>query len=635
MKILVVGGAVLLLSASLAGSAPAPVRMLEHFDLGQVRLLDGPFRDAQERDLRYLLSLDPERLLVMFRSTAGIFSYSAYVQAYGGWESPTSGLRGHTMGHYLSACAMMYASTGDERLKQRTDYLVGELAKVQERLAENGCHAGYLSAFPEFFFDRVDAQKPVWAPWYTMHKIMAGLLDAYVHTGNPQALAVLNRLADWVKYRVDRLTPEQMQGALKTEHGGMNEVLANLYGVTGNPDHLRLAQAFNHRAVFDPLARGEDLLDGLHANTQIPKITGAAREYELTGRAEYRDIARYFWREVALKRSHVIGGDSDNEHFFPIADFSRHLSVATDETCNTYNMLKLTEHIFDWDPDFAAMDFYERGLYNQILASQDPDSGMVTYFVPMKAGHFKTYSTPDNSFWCCLGTGMENHAKYGEEIYLHDDQALYVNLFIPSELVWRERGLTLRQETKFPGEPLTRLRIGARQAEALALKVRKPGWCQTGMTIRVNGGPVDARADASGYVTIQREWREGDIVEVGLPMSLRTEALPGNAGIVAILDGPIVLAGKLGTEGMPEGGTFAEDQWKFAKWPAPAIPVLVGEAGSILASLQPVPGEALTFRTRGIGRPRDVTLEPFYHLHHERYAIYWTLQSAASSVAGP
>jgi uncharacterized protein len=629
MKIPVAGSAVFLLFASSVCAAPAPVHTLDRFDLSQVRLLDGPFKDAQERDLQYLLSLDPDRLLVMFRSTAGIFSYTSYVQAYGGWESPTSGLRGHTMGHYLSACALMYASTGDERLKKRTDYLVGELAKCQDKLAENGYHAGYLSAFPEFFFDRVDAGRAVWAPWYTMHKIMAGLLEVYVHTGNAQALAVLNRVADWVKLRVDRLTPEQMQTSLKTEHGGMTEVLANLYAVTGNPDHLRLAQAFNHRAVFDPLARGEDRLDGLHANTQIPKIVGAAREYELTGNGEYRDIAQFFWREVALKRSHAIGGDSDNEHFFPVEDFAEHLSTVTDETCNTYNMLKLTEHIFAWAPTAETMDFYERGLYNQILASQDPDSGMVTYFVPMKSGHFKTYSTPDNSFWCCLGTGMENHSKYGEEIYGHDDHALYVNLFIPSELAWQERGLTLRQETKFPEEPSTRLRIGARQTTALALKVRQPGWSRPGIAIRVNGDPIDTRADASGYVTIERDWKDGDVVDIGLPMSLRTETLAGDARNVAIFDGPIVLAGELGTEGMPVGGTFAEDQKKFAAWPDPAAPVLVGDAPSILAAMQPVPGESLTFRTRGIGRPQDVTLEPFYRLHHQRYAIYWPLTPGA------
>ena len=473
MKIFLPGFLAASILSGLASAAPssAPVNQVAGFDLAQVRLLDSPFKEAQELDRQYLLSLDPDRLLLMFRVTAGIDSY---VPALGGWESPGSGLRGHTLGHYLSACSLMYASTGDERLKARTALLVAELAKCQDKMVEEGYHAGYLSAFPESFFDLVDAQKPVWAPWYTMHKIMAGLLDVHVHTGNAQALEVLQRLAGWVKFRVDRLTPEQMQGALKNEHGGMNEVLANLYAVTGNPDHLRLAQAFNHQAVFAPLARGEDRLDGLHANTQIPKITGAAREYELTGREEYRDIARFFWRQVALQRSYAIGGDSDDEHFFPVADFAKHLSPVTAETCNTYNMLKLTEHLFAWEPSVETMDFYERALYNQILASQDPRTGMFTYFISMKPGLFKTYSTPDNSFWCCVGTGMENHAKYGEMIYAHDAASLYVNLFIASELTWSERGLVIRQETAFPEESVTCLYIQTRQPLTLSLKVRQP-----------------------------------------------------------------------------------------------------------------------------------------------------------------
>jgi DUF1680 family protein len=634
MKILPLSVPFLIVAAGWAARGASPVGPLENFDLSQVRLYAGPFRDAQERDRQYLLSLDPDRLLVMFRSTAGIFTYAGSAQAYGGWESPTSGVRGHTLGHYLSACALMYASTGDERLKQRTDYLVAELAKCQAQMAENGYHAGYLSAFPEFFFDRVDAGRPVWAPWYTMHKIMAGLWEVNRHTGNPQALAVLIRLADWVKFRVDRLAPAQMQASLETEHGGMNEVLANLYAVTGNPDHLRLAQAFNHQAVFAPLARGEDRLDGLHANTQIPKITGAAREYELTGNETYRDIARFFWAEVALKRSHAIGGDSDDEHFFPVADFAQHLSTVTDETCNTYNMLKLTEHIFRWAPTAAVMDFYERGLYNQILASQDPDSGMVTYFVPMKPGHFKTYSTPENSFWCCVGTGMENHAKYGEEIYAHDAGALYVNLFIASEVAWPERAFRLRQETQFPEAASTRLTIGAAAPTTLTLKVRQPGWCGSAIGVRVNGQPWDQRADDSGYLALAREWRDGDVVDIDLPMGLRTEALPGSEHTVAIFDGPIVLAGALGTAGMPAGGTLAADQKAFARWPTIDAPALVGEPAAVLAALKPVPGAPLTFQTRGIGRPHEVVLMPFYRIHHQRYAIYWPLAPASPTPGG-
>jgi hypothetical protein len=613
--------------ASHAGgtAAVAKVAMVDRFDLGEVRLLDGPFKDAQDRDLAYLLSIDPDRLLLMFRVTAGVDTNFWADKPYGGWESPTCALRGHTMGHYLSACALMYASTGDPRMKQRTDYLVGELARCQAKAAENGVHPGYLSAFPEFFFDRVDQRLPVWAPWYTMHKIMAGLLDVSVHAGNPQALEVLERLAGWVRFRVDRLSYNQMQESLGTEHGGMNEVLSNLYGVTGNADYLRLARAFNHHEVLDPLAHGEDRLDGLHANTQIPKVTGAARQYELTGDTVYRDIAVSFWTEVALRRSHAIGGDSDDEHFFPTSDFASHLSVITDETCNTYNMLKLTEHLFSWDPTSVTMDFYERGLYNQILASQDPDSGMVTYFIPMKPGHFKTYATPENSFWCCVGTGMENHAKYGEEVYGHDASSLYVNLFIPSVLEWKERAVTLRQETRFPYEGSSRLAFDCASPVRLALRIRQPGWCRAGFALRLNGAAVDAPVDASGYATIDREWRRGDTVDVVLPMSLRTEPLPGNPQMVAIFYGPIVLAGELGTEGMPEHGTFAWDQKAFEKWPTPEVPVLVGDPASVVASLRPVDGEPLVFRTQGAGRPREVTLAPFFRIHHQRYAIYWPL----------
>jgi len=609
-----------------AADVPPAVHYVSHFDLTQVRLLDGPFLRAQDADRKLLLSIDPERLLLMFRVTAGLESWA---QPLTGWESPGSELRGHTLGHYLSACALMYASTGDPAFKARTDHIVAALAQCQANLPAQGYHPGYLSAFPESFFDRVETQKPVWAPWYTMHKIMAGLFDTYVHTGNPQALEVLSRLAGWVKLRVDRLTPEQMQGSLKNEQGGMTEVLANLYGVTGNPDDLRLAQAFNHHAVIDPLARGVDDLNGLHANTQFPKIIGAAREYELTGNETYRNIARFFWQDVALRRSYVFGGNSDDEHFYPLDQFAQHVSPVTAETCNTYNMLKLTEHVWSWAPSAQSMDYYERGLYNQILASQDPDTGMVCYFIPTDPGRFKTYSSPEQSFWCCFGTGMENHAKYGEIIYAHTGDALYVNLFIPSVLTWAEKGLAVRQETAFPDEPATKLTIAARQPVTLDLMVRQPAWAQPGITIAVNGEAVTGAAAADGYVTIHREWRDGDTVSIGLPMALHTEALPGVPDTVAFLDGPVVLAGEFGTADLPPNGQEARDQKDFVKRPVPPEPVLVGDVNTLVSHLTPVAGEPLTFQTEGLGRPADVTLKPFYAIHHQRYGLYWTVLSEA------
>ena len=588
------------------------------FELKDVRLLDGPFRQALLRDQAYLVRLDADRLLHMFRLTAGLPSTA---QPYGGWEEPKCEVRGHSLGHYLSACALMYASTGDQGIKAKADYIVAELAKCQDALPKQGYHPGYLSAFPESFIDRVEARQPVWAPWYTLHKIMAGLLDMYQLADNQQALAVLQRMAGWVRFRVDRLTPAQMQAALETEFGGMNDVLANLYAVTGNPDHLRLARAFDHERVFAPLARGEDRLDGLHANTQIPKIIGAAREYELTGDQRCQGIAAFFWQRVALNRSYVIGGHSDGEHFFPIDQFSRHLTAETAETCNTYNMLKLTRHLFAWNPSSQTMDFYERGLYNHILASQDPVRGMFVYLTSLKPGHFKTYSTPDNSFWCCVGTGMENHAKYGDTIYFHDQNSLFVNLFIPSELTWKEHGLVIRQETKFPAEDTTRLTLKCAQPLAGSLKIRYPGWAQSGVVIKINGQGQNVAGVPGSYLDLNREWHDGDQVDIRFPLTLHIETLPDNPNLVAILYGPIVLAGDLGTKDLPN--PYTRDQTDLNHVPSPAAPAFVTEARNWLERVQPVRGKPLTFRTKGLGRPKDVTLIPFYQTHHQRYSVYW------------
>jgi DUF1680 family protein len=609
-----------------AGSVrPVIPEKAQSFPLSQVRLLGGPFRDAMLRDEKYLLSLDPDRLLHMFRLNVGLPSTA---RPLGGWEAPMVELRGHSLGHYLSALSLMYASTGNAVLKQRVEYIVGELAKCQNNAPAAGFHAGFLSAFPESFIDRVEMRRNVWAPWYTLHKIMAGLLDANQLCGNAQALDVLTRMADWVKFRVDRLSHEQMQRSLDTEHGGMNEVLANLYAVTGNESHLQLSAAFNHERVLDPLSRGEDRLNGLHANTQIPKIIGATREYEFTGNPKYLAIANTFWDAVALHRSYVIGGDSDRESFFPTSDFARHLSPETAETCNTYNMLKLTRDLFEVEPDAKKMDFYERALYNHILASQDPQTGMFVYLMSLKPGHFKTYSTPEDSFWCCVGTGMENHAKYGDTIYFHDANSLYVNLFIASQLSWPEKDLTVRQETKFPESDTTVLKFKAAKPVNLALKIRHPSWAAKDVTVSVNGRKQKIETVPESYFTLQREWRDEDKIEIRLPMSLRTEFLPDTTNEVAVLYGPVVLAGELGTDGMPNP-PMATTQTAYSRVPAPAVPMFASAADSLVRHIKPVSGKPLTFRTRGIGRPKDVTLIPFFQLHRQRYAVYWRLITEA------
>ena len=361
----------------------------------------------------------------------------------------------------------------------------------------------------------------------------------------------------------------------------MNDMFANLYAVTGDPDHMDLARAFEHRAVLDPLARGEDALDGLHGNTQIPKAIRAARQYELTGDTRYRDIATSFWDRVANHRSYVIGGNTYDERFFPIDEFSQQLGTVSAETCNTYNTLKLTRHLFSWAPSTETMDFYERGLFNHILGSQDPDTGMVMYYCPLRPGSFKTFSTPDDSFWCCVGTGLENHAKYPDTIYFHDDDSLYVNLFIASELTWTDKGLVVTQHTEFPDEDTTRLTIQADAPVTMALKIRYPGWATDGMQLSINGDtrPVD---DAPGtYVTVEREWQSGDTVLVRLPMSLQPETMPDDPTTFALLYGPVVLAGDLGTTGLDGAERYGRSAPRLTR----VAPVeLVGLVGDMTTS---------------------------------------------------
>ncbi len=576
------------------------------------------------RDEHYLLSLESDRLLYDFRVNANL---PTLARPYGGWEAPNVELRGHSVGHYLSACSLMYASTGDARFKARADQIVAGFAECQAALGSKATHFGYLSAFPESFIDRVENLKPVWAPWYTLHKIMAGLLDANQLCGNAQALDVLTNMANWVKFRVDRLSEQQMQASLQTEYGGMNEVLANLCGVTGNADFLKTAEAFNQKSLFDPLAAGEDRLNGLHANTQIPKMIGAARQYELTGDKRDEAIASFFWEQVAWHRSYVIGGHSDREHFFPTNAFARHLSAETAETCNTYNMLKLTRHLFSWEPSARTMDFYERGLYNHILASQDPDQGMFVYLMSLKPGHFKTYSTPENSFWCCVGTGMENHAKYGDTIYFHSDSSLFVNLFIPSELSWPEKGLSVRQETKFPENDTTRLSLKAARPVSLALQIRWPEWSEK-LSVRVNDQRQKISGTPGSYVTVSRTWQDRDRVDIQFLLKLHTEPLPGNSNIVAVLFGPVVLAGELGANGLPN--PYAKDQTDLVRVSDPAVPSFVGDVAGVLKKIKPT-GTPLVFRTRSLGQPNDVTLAPLYRVNHERYSVYWNLVSSADA----
>jgi DUF1680 family protein len=593
------------------------------FDLKQVRLLDGPFKGAMDRDRKYLHSLDPDRLLHTWRLNAGLPSDA---EPLGGWERPDCQVRGHSLGHYLSACALMYASTGDEKLKRKADGIVAELAECQRAIGN-----GYLSAFPESHFERAEQCQPVWAPYYCIHKTMAGLVDMYAHCGNGQALEIVCRMAAWCKSRCDRLSQGQMQQMLnRTEQGGMNEVLANLYAITADPEHLALSRRFVQDSYNDPLAEGRDELKGQHVNSFIPNMIGTARQYELTGNDRDRKIAEFFWNQVTGARCYCTGGTSNHEHWRsePHA-LANELSDNTQETCCTYNMLKLTRHLFCWEPQPKYADYYERALLNSILSTQDPEMGMMMYFVTLAPGRWKYFNLPNESFWCCTGTGMENHAKYGDSIYFYDDRGLFVNLFIASELDWREKGIRIRQDTRFPEEHSTRLTVHTDKPVDLALRVRVPCWANHGVSAQLNAEPLKAETNPASYLVIRRTWQDGDQLEVTMPMTLYTNPMPDDSTLVAFMYGPLVLAGKLGGEGLTQEMTYTTENWyRFPRDQIAQAPMFVVDSDHLNDWIKPVEGEPLTFRTEG--QTRDVTLVPYHRLFGERYAVYWRVYKRGS-----
>lgn len=603
-----------------AGESIAHASRAQAFALTSVRLLPGPFESARALDARYLLSLNTDRLLHGFRSNAGLAPQAA---RYGGWESRDL-CPGHTLGHYLSACSMMWASTGEAAFRERAAHVVDELHACQQAAG-----SGLVCAFPDG-----DAQlrnalagRPVTGvPWYTMHKILAGLHDAHVHASVPRALPVLTRLADWMVEAAQGCSEERFQQMLGVEHGGMNEVLADLHALTGDSRYLQLAQRFNHRALLDPLAEGRDTLDGLHSNTQIPKVIGFARLAQSTGEERYAKAARYFWGNVVQRRSFATGGNGDGEHFFPPAESARRLASAkTMETCCTYNMLRLTRALFTTEPSVAYADYHERALFNGILASQDPDTGMVTYFQATRPGYPKLYCTPENSFWCCTGTGMENFAKVGDSIYFHDAGALYVNQFIASTLDWADKRVRLRQATAFPDEPRTRLSIHPARPTRFALRLRHPAWCPQ-LTVRLNGRTLIESTQPGRYVEVDRTWREGDVLEVALPMRLQLQPLPGKSDIAAVMLGPLVLAARLGREGMGPGDDIVASEYAYgsALNSEADLPQLSLQGRGLEEVVRPA-GAPLRFRAPTRLPGREIELAPFHRIAHERYSLYWQL----------
>jgi DUF1680 family protein len=613
-----------LLLLFLSGTAFAQ-HAVEPFDLADVTLLDSPFKAAMERNRDYLLSLEPDRFLHNFRVIVGL---PPKAPLYGGWEAPTTGA-GRCLGHYLSALSLQFRATGDRRFKERIDYIVSELALCQQANRDGFLSAqeGVREVFTELAKGKGDALFKSRVPWYIQHKMLAGLRDAYQLAACGQAKEVLVRIADWAVETTRALDDTQFQIMMQREVGGIQEAFADVYAISGEPRHLALAQRFYHRKAQDPIASGEDKLAGVHANTQVPKYLGAARLYELTGDERSRRMAEFFWDRVVHHHSYVMGGNSEHEHFGPPDEIAAHLGTETAESCNTYNLLKLTRHLITWEPKVEQADYCERALYNHILASQEPRQGMFAYFISLKPGHFRIFSTPHDSFWCCVGTGMENHTRYGESIYFHDAANLYVNLFIPSELRWKEKGVVVRQETNYPESGTVKLKLGCAKPVRFALKLRYPGWAAAGFRATVNGEAVTVDALPGSYVAIDREWHDGDTVEADIPLRLRVEPTPDDPKKIAILYGPLVLGGQLGTEGIPI--PYALNQTDYAQVPDPEVPVLVTDDRPVESWIEPVPGQSLTFRTKGVGRPNDVTLVPFYRQYYERSAVYWDVFTQA------
>lgn len=595
------------------------------FPMQQVRLLDSPFRDNMMRESAWILQLDVKRLLHSFRNNAGVYTANEggyfTMKKLGGWESLDCDLRGHTTGHVLSGLAMLYAQTGEDCYRLKADSLVSGLAEVQSVLGQNG----YISAYPQNLINRNIQGKGVWAPWYTLHKIYAGLIDQYLYCNNKLALDILTQAASWAYGKLTPLSAENQALMLRNEFGGINDTFYNLYALTGNPEHLKLARIFYHHAALDPLLAEKDELDKKHANTFIPKIIGEARAYELDGDTTHRNLVEFYWNTVVHHHSFATGSNSDKEKFFAPDKLSEHLSGYTGESCNVYNFLKLTRHLFCWDAKSEYADLYERALFNHILGQQDPATGMISYFLPMMPGAHKVYSTPEHSFWCCVGTGFENQAKYGEAIYYHDANGVFVNLFIPSMLTWN--GFKLKQETKFPDEETTTLTIETTDGAVRSLHLRYPEWSGV-VTVKVNGKKTIVKSAKGNYFTLTRNWKAGDRIEVTYPMKLWLSATNDNPDVAAIMYGPIVLAGEMGTEGFTGTQPYSNPE-KYNDYytydyhvPAGLSNKLSLDRNRLENSLKRIPGKDLTFSTLD-GKH---LLVPISRIHRKRYVIYWNLK---------
>ena len=616
-----------------SGETDAQERLYPNeFPLEDVVLLDGPFKYARDLNLQNLLKYDVDRLLAPFRKEAGLPMKG---EPFPNWE----GLAGHIGGHYLTAMAMNYAATGNTECKIRMEYMISELKECQEANGTNHPEwgRGYTGGVPDSktiwsTLQQGDfkAYRSAWVPWYNVHKLFAGLRDAWAYTGNEEAREIFIRFCDWALAITSGFSDDQMQLMLDTEHGGINEILADAYQMTGDEKYLTAAKRFSHRMLLDSMSSGIDNLDNKHANTQVPKAIGFQRIAELSDDVKYAEAGRFFWATVTGNRSLAFGGNSRRE-FFPGA--SSCIDFVTDvegpESCNSYNMLKLTEHLFRTNHQAEYTDYYERTLYNHILSAQHPEHGGYVYFTPARPRHYRVYSAPNEGMWCCVGSGMENHGKYNQFIYTHTEDTLFLNLFIASELNWKEKGIKIRQETGFPHEEKTTLKV-INGSGKFNLMIRYPGWVRNGeLKILVNGKSIPVKSNPSSYVAVDRKWKSGDELQVILPMHTRTEQLINVPEYIAFMHGPILLGAKTGTEDLK--GLIADDsRWGHVpagqKLPVDKAPVLIDDDISALAEkLVPVKNKPLHFTMSGIkmSNPVETVLEPFSGIHDARYVMYW------------
>ncbi|HCC56075.1 MAG TPA: hypothetical protein DEQ47_02210 [Solibacterales bacterium] len=589
---------------------------VQPFPLTQVRLLPSAFLDAQEANRGLLRRYDADRLLHTFRLNAGLLSSA---KPLGGWEKPDVELRGHFLGHYLSGCALMYAATGDQELKSKADYIVTELGKCQDRLGD-----GYLSAFPVSLFDRLKDRKRVWAPFYTYHKILAGMLDMHQYCGNQTALRIAQEMADWVDRWTAVLSPELMQTVLDEEFGGMNESLYNLAAITSTPRYAVAGDRFTKKRFFNPLALRRDQLRGIHANTHIPQVIGAARRYELTSDMRFHDVADAFWKQVVGTRTYVSGGTSSNEGWLTDPNhLAQELALRpeTNECCCAYNMIKLARALYTWSADPRIFDYYERNLYNHRLGTIDLSNGHTQYFLALRSGSWRTFGTEENSFWCCNGTGVEEFSKLADSIYFHDGRDVYVNLFIPSELDWKERGVRIEQTTGFPADARTVIEITTDSPKLFALKLRIPSWVRGVASVSINGRASEISAGAGSYLIVNRSWLRGDRVELTLPMDLHIETMPDDSGQRAFLYGPLVLASRLDDAKLPDSLVAGFQAPDLKKQPPPDIGPLPARAADVRRWTR-ASGHLLSFEVPDAGR--KLSFVPLNSVRAgERYSIYW------------